>query len=146
MGRYDFRPARIHKTTSQLLATERITKPPPWFDVVGGITPSQILVRTPPVRHHERQNRTKKASKLFRPQEIIYPEDRLRKEFFTDHPWELARPRVIIEEDGKDYKERDWSSIRPRDHPISGERYTLCDIASTGHYLTCSVWYSDSSI
>ena len=124
MGKYDFRPMRVHQTATQLLNTERITKTPPWYNVVGSITPAQTLVRTQPLPHQPRKGktRTKKASKLFQPQNIHYEEDALRKEFFKDHPWELARPRLVIEDDGKDSQKTDWSRIEQPEKALSGER------------------------
>ena len=64
----------------------------------------------------------KKASKLFQPTNIVYKEDRLRSNFFGDHPWELARPRVILENDGKDYEKNDWSNLSQPGRPVTGER------------------------
>jgi small subunit ribosomal protein S23 len=54
------------------------------------------------------QKAGKKSSKLFTPINISYEEDRLRWEYFNDHPWELARPRTVLEEDGKDSQKWDW--------------------------------------
>lgn len=127
MGRYDFRPLRVHQTATQLLNTERITKTPAWYNVVGSITPAQTLVRTQPLPHQHRKGRlrTKKSSKLFQPQTIRYEEDALRKEFFKDHPWELARPRLVIENDGKDSQRTDWSRIEQPHKALSGERWVL---------------------
>jgi len=123
MGRYNFRPQRVHQAVTQLLGTDRLQAAPPWHDIVGTVPPSQILVRTQPVQHYQRP-KTKKPSKLFQPQNITYPEDRLRREFFGDHPWELARPRVVIENDGMDARMHDWSEgIRQPGQPLSGERY-----------------------
>ncbi|KAI9764372.1 MAG: mitochondrial ribosomal small subunit component [Geoglossum simile] len=108
MGRYDFKPLRVHQTATQLLRTNRIGTPPPWYDVVATIPPTQAVVRTLPVEQHDRgpstskAKTTKKPSKMFRPQKIIHREDTLRERFFGDHPWELARPRVVLEDDGKD--------------------------------------------
>lgn len=51
----------------------------------------------------------KKASKLFKPLSLKYTEDQLRWEYYNDHPWELARPRVILEDDGRDMERWDWS-------------------------------------
>ena len=121
MGRYNFRPQRVHQATTQLLSTQRLTAPPSWYDVVGNVPPSQILVRTQPIEHH-RQSKTKKPSKMFQPQNITYPEDKLRREFFGDHPWELARPRVVLENDGMDARTEDWSKIRQPGRPVDGER------------------------
>lgn len=124
MGRYDFRPLRVHQHASQLLAAGRIRITPPWHEVVGTVPPAQTLVRSQPLQHQERPRRSKikKPSKLFQPQRIVYEEDTLRKEFFGDHPWELARPRVVLENDGKDAERKDWSLPSQPDRPIDGER------------------------
>jgi len=120
MGRYNFRPQRVYQATTQLLSNGRLTTPPSWYEVVGNVPPPQILVRTQPIEHHRRL-KTKKRSKLFQPQNITYPEDKLRREFFGDHPWELARPRVVLENDGMDSRTEDWSSIRQLGKPLNGE-------------------------
>nr|POF16566.1 37s ribosomal protein s25, mitochondrial [Quercus suber] len=58
----------------------------------------------------------KRASKLFKPLHLNYEEDLLRWEYFNDHPWELARPRVVLEDDGRDAEKWDWSL--PLDHSL----------------------------
>jgi small subunit ribosomal protein S23 len=58
---------------------------------------------------------------LFVPQPITYEEDQLRKEFYGDHPWELARPRIILEQDGKDGQKCDWNRIQQTGRPLDGE-------------------------
>ncbi|KAL8900028.1 MAG: hypothetical protein Q9207_005892 [Kuettlingeria erythrocarpa] len=123
MGRYDFRPLRVHRTASQLLAAERIKHVPPWHEVIGTVPPAQTLVRSQPLQHQEKPRRPKikKPSKLFQPQRIVYEEDTLRKEFFADHPWELARPRVVLENDGRDAERKDWSLVSQPDRPVDGE-------------------------
>ncbi|KAL9026377.1 MAG: hypothetical protein Q9196_004947 [Gyalolechia fulgens] len=123
MGRYDFRPLRVHITASQLLASERIKNVPPWHQVIGTVPPAQTLVRSQPLQHQEKPRRpkTRKPSKLFQPQRIVYEEDTLRKEFYRDHPWELARPRVVLENDGRDSERKDWSLVSQPDRPVDGE-------------------------
>jgi len=58
---------------------------------------------------------------MFRPAKITYPEDRLRSEFFGDHPWELARPKVVLEDSGNDAKSWDWSRIQQPGKRMDGE-------------------------
>lgn len=57
---------------------------------------------------------------MFSPVKVTYEEDRLRWEYFNDHPWELARPRVILEDDGKDQQRWDWSHAlcRPEEREV----------------------------
>jgi small subunit ribosomal protein S23 len=59
---------------------------------------------------------------MFQPQRISYQEDRLRQVFFRDHPWELARPRILLEKDGKDLQNYDWSHIKQHGRQLDGER------------------------
>lgn len=106
MGRYDFRPQNIYKTTAQLLSTKRLAAAPPSFTPIGATPPSTRLVR-PPLQRPQRSG--KKSSKLFKPLSLKYSEDQLRWEYYNDHPWELARPRVVLEDDGRDSERWDWS-------------------------------------
>lgn len=113
MGRYDFSPQRVHSYATQLLQNKRISVPPPWYNVIASIPPSERLTR-PPLQRSQRPG--KKPSKLFKPLRLQYGEDRLRWEYFNDHPWELARPKVILEDDGRDHEKWDWSV--PLDHAL----------------------------
>ncbi|EGP83011.1 uncharacterized protein MYCGRDRAFT_50818 [Zymoseptoria tritici IPO323] len=108
MGRYDFAAQNVHKTASQLLAAKRLQAPPPWHSIIATYPPSDRLVRTPKQRP---QKPGKRASRLFQPLNVKYEEDRLRWEYFNDHPWELARPRVMLEEDGRDHEKWDWNRL-----------------------------------
>ena len=68
------------------------------------------------------QPQRRKASKIFQPRQIRYPEDELRRQFFSDHPWELARPRVVLERDGEEGNEVDWSKgVQQPGRPTTGE-------------------------
>jgi len=58
---------------------------------------------------------------MFQPQHIVYPEDQLRSNFFKDHPWELARPRLLVENDGKDFMRYDWSKMQQPGKALNGE-------------------------
>ncbi|KAH7084877.1 37S ribosomal protein S25, mitochondrial [Paraphoma chrysanthemicola] len=119
MGRYDFRPLRVRQTAKALYDAKRNPDLPQWYDVVGNIPPGETLarpvLRTPQVRH------ARKASKLFKPLPITYEEDKLRSDFFGDHPWELARPRLVVEDSGNDAKKHDWSRIVQPGKQLDGE-------------------------
>ena len=128
MGRYDFRQLRIHDATQLLIGTARThsARPPPWFATLTDYPPSQALARPPAVQHRDRPHKLrkyKKPSKMFMPQQMSYEEDRLRVEFFKDHPWELARPRILVEDDGRDGERWDWNMGYQEGRPTDGERY-----------------------
>jgi small subunit ribosomal protein S23 len=121
----NLKPSRVYQTASLLLESQSISQPPCWFKTIGSIPPGEIMTRTQPVQHREtnRRSRIRKPSKMFKPQLIEYEEDRLRRDFYRDHPWELARPRIVLENDGKDAQRCDWSRIQQPGKQLSGERY-----------------------
>jgi small subunit ribosomal protein S23 len=130
MGGKQIRPARVYKSVLNELQNDlfadRAVARPPWLDAMSKIPPSETLVRVPPVRHSAATTpstgKPKKLRNLYRPQRIVHPEDKLRATFFRDHPWELARPRIIVESDGKDYQRVDWSKgLRQPGMQLSGE-------------------------
>ncbi|KAK1239373.1 hypothetical protein MKX07_008861 [Trichoderma sp. CBMAI-0711] len=113
MGGRQIRPAGVYKAVSQELKHAPMpgyaVPTPPWFAVMNSVPPSETLVRNVTPRHRMPNPKAIRAGggkpkKLFRPQSVSYPEDALRTSFYKDHPWELARPRVVLELDGKDYQ------------------------------------------
>ncbi|KAF9081843.1 mitochondrial ribosomal small subunit component [Mortierella sp. GBA35] len=79
-----------------------------------GRTPAPAPTSTPVSGYKEltRSSRSQKHLrwKTERPQKIVYPEDKLRRRFYEDHPWELRRPRCLIETTG-DGTRRSWTSL-----------------------------------
>lgn len=125
-GLRQVRPGKVYQTTTTLM-NHRIfpnvkVQQPIWYKVVESIPPSEILTRPFPPQHKKPNPRARRASRLFQPQRLVYEEDELRRTFYKDHPWELARPRMIIEMDGKDALRYDWSKglIQPG-MPLCGE-------------------------
>ncbi|KAK4157658.1 mitochondrial ribosomal protein S25 [Chaetomidium leptoderma] len=130
MGRgRQFLAARVHQSAQTLLATSVIPGKPnqaaPWVKAVANIPPAEILTRPYPIQHTEPKDRGRAAQRprnLFRPTKIVHPEDQLRQDFFRDHPWELARPKLLLEMDGQDARYRDWSKgLRQPGMALSGE-------------------------
>lgn len=105
MGRYNLAPTTVQRHAAALLQAQRLTHPPPWYQAISQVPPPQKLVR-PPLQRTQRPG--KKSSGLFKPAKVGYEEDQLRWEYFNDHPWELARPRVVLENDGRDRERWDW--------------------------------------
>ncbi|KAJ4294307.1 mitochondrial ribosomal small subunit component [Kalmusia sp. IMI 367209] len=119
MGRYDFRPMRVRQTAKALFDSKRNAELPQWYGIVGDIPPSETLAR--PLQRAPTPKKARKPSRMFQPLPIVYPEDKLRSEFFGDHPWELARPRLIVEDSGNDAKGYDWSKIMQPGKQLDGE-------------------------
>lgn len=144
MGKINLTPLRVRSRALADLQSQRYNIAPVWLDVVGRVPPAQILTRQQPNKHPIAQVRTRtlpsgkteqyvnaapsrkpksaKPSRLFAPVEIKYEEDQLRKQFFQDHPWELARPRMVLETTGDQHANSDYSKglLQPM-VPLSGE-------------------------
>ena len=59
---------------------------------------------------------------MYQPNQLRYEEDALRNQFFADHPWELARPRMLVETNGNQHAHADWSTgIEQPGLQVSGE-------------------------
>lgn len=117
MGKINLTALRVRQTALNQFASGKTSKLPQWVGVVGEIPPAETLIRTRPPQHElvqqrlktvpgsskpqvvfqvqEKRRKPKKPSRLFQPVELKYEEDQLRTQFFRDHPWELARPRVL---------------------------------------------------
>ena len=144
MGRLNLTAINVRKTALAKLKARQIQAAPAWVDIMHDVPPAQILVRQQPVKHtlskvrtrvlpdgkteqclltsESKRAKTGKARHVFQPRQLRYEEDELRKTFYSDHPWELARPRVIVETSGDQHKNADWSKglLQPG-IPLSGE-------------------------
>ncbi|ORX46782.1 hypothetical protein DM01DRAFT_1410500 [Hesseltinella vesiculosa] len=113
-------PTGLVRQVSNLMKGNLIKDAPVWLPVLKTIPPGPSIIRTRPhndninaqsaaemelmsqqqptkssIRHKQKNLRTKPP----RPQPIVYPEDRLRRQFYKDHPFELSRPKVLVEGD-----------------------------------------------
>ncbi|KAK1983770.1 37S ribosomal protein Rsm25 [Colletotrichum cereale] len=125
MGR-QIRPARIYQAVSQELSTKVLpgypVQEPPWFQVMRDIPPSEILTRPVTIQKKSDNLKLRKPSNIYKPPRIQHEEDGLRTTFYRDHPWELARPRMILESDGKDGQRCNWAKgLRQPGQPLTGE-------------------------
>ena len=121
-----FRALRVQQTATLMLKSAHYRQPPPWYSAIASTPPAQPCIRTRTVQHNEAQRiRTKKASKMFLPQTIRYEEDQFRRQFYRDHPWELARPRLLLETFGMDGLGLDWSKMQQPHRATDGERYPI---------------------
>ncbi|KAL4921246.1 mitochondrial ribosomal protein S25 [Aspergillus aurantiobrunneus] len=143
MGKYNLTALQVRQSVVKSLTAGKKGVLPSWVNVVRDIPPAQILVRDRPQQHQlvrqrlktipgdekpqvvfeaqEKRKKPKKASRMYLPVEIKYEEDQLRKEFFRDHPWELARPRILLETSGKDFVKYNWKKMQQRGKRLDGE-------------------------
>lgn len=144
MGRINLTALRVRTQALANVETRKTKTRPIWVDIAADVPPAQVMTRQQPIRHELTRTRTKqlpngklvqttevtiakkprsyRPSKMFMPMPVRYEEDALRARFFADHPWELARPRVVLETDGDQHRDADWSTglLQPG-IPLSGE-------------------------
>ena len=116
---YRVAPTKLEQHASNLLKGNLLKKAPVWLHAVRAVPPGPSIIRSrnPNVNvsaqsavekelfnnhGHEQQKSTRYKQKHLRtkpprPAPIVYPEDRLRRQFYKDHPFELARPQSLVE-------------------------------------------------
>lgn len=132
--------------TSAYLRAGLLTKAPAWYNVVASVPPSKSFAREPKITNPSNnkniaslseysetvgiKNGTYKTrqsgsdrkvsfNKLYKAPKLNYAEDKLRELFYQQHPWELSRPKVLIENTGEE--SYDWSTIQQLGKPLDGE-------------------------
>jgi small subunit ribosomal protein S23 len=116
-----FSPLSIANATKMYRDGGFMKVEPVWYPAV---------VNTPPMTDFSRKPaRTNEPRAWNRPADIRKMRqmntglgNSIRKKFYTEHPWELARPKVVVEEDGADYVRQDWSKMEQIAKPLDGER------------------------
>jgi small subunit ribosomal protein S23 len=152
MGRLNLKPLRVRRQALANFKTQLSPYPAVWLPVTADVPPAQVFTRCQPTRHPltkvrlksipsssdqkptlpratstditavEAPRSKKKPSRNFQPLPIRYEEDELRKQFYSHHPWELARPRVVLETTGDNFSLRDYSrNVRSPNMPLNGE-------------------------
>ncbi|KAJ2983644.1 hypothetical protein NUW58_g6216 [Xylaria curta] len=125
-GQRQIRPSRVYQNVTNMLnnrvlPTVKVQKPI-WYNVIESIPPAETVTRPLPPQHKKQNPKARRPGRLFQPQQLVYEEDELRRQFYKEHPWELARPRMIVEMDGRDAERYDWSrGLRQPGMPLCGE-------------------------
>ncbi|KAK7205793.1 mitochondrial ribosomal protein S25 [Myxozyma melibiosi] len=116
---------QVLQRTSQMLRTGTAGLEPAWYKAVLETPPTTELNSKLTVKHLERAQKLKKKNfkvrDLFKPQKIVFPEDSIRTTFYTQHPWELARPKILVENDALEFTKSDWSKIEQHNKQLDGE-------------------------
>lgn len=123
-------PSQVPSAVSRLLQGQVISSPPTWFQPVlshpppqlppyqvksrpraseRGIKSSDDFFDTVPIRAGELERRDKLRGykqRKGRPLEIAYEEDRVRRQFFKDFPFEALRPVSMVEGREIDVREK----------------------------------------
>jgi small subunit ribosomal protein S23 len=124
--------SQVHKQAGRLLRGNYLKTEPKWYQAVLQHPPLPLPARAPARRtlfdsdkadHPENPHHTK-------PIEISYIEDRVRRQFFRDHPFEAYRPRTLVEldriEDEHPIRGTKWTRLSQRTKNPSPEEYVVC--------------------
>lgn len=116
-----YSPLSVAKAARRLMEVGLIKGEPVWYQPVLNTPPMADLSRKAAQTHQHRSgNRPNDIREIQSIQGGV--ELKIRTRFFKEHPWELARPRVVVEEDGADYARQDWSRMEQMGKPLDGER------------------------
>ncbi|CAI4065536.1 hypothetical protein SUVZ_09G0760 [Saccharomyces uvarum] len=138
----------VLQRTSAYLKSGLLKETPAWYNVVASIPPSTKFTREPRFKNPsngriigklidvtERQqananglyktrpnlnDRRVGVKKLYKPPKLTYVEDRLRVLFYKQHPWELSRPKILVENEVGD-ENYDWSHMLQLGKALDGE-------------------------
>lgn len=135
----------VLERTSAYLKSGILKQKPAWYDVVANHPPANDLTRKPKTLEYQKyndpkhklfdsinnpnSNRTRLSHKdlqnhnnlIHRIPKLKFIEDELRDLFYKTHPWEFSRPKTLIETDGDNNKNCDWSHMIQLTKPLDGE-------------------------
>ncbi|KAJ6504372.1 mitochondrial ribosomal protein S25-domain-containing protein [Mycena vulgaris] len=93
--------SQVHHQVSRLMRGNIIKEQPLWYQPVLDFPPLPLPPKAPPARTSYDQKMTPMQGKLRRPKNqplpIYYIEDDIRRQFYSDHPFEAFRPTTLVE-------------------------------------------------
>lgn len=135
--------AKVLERTSHYLKAGVVRDTPAWYNVVLAVPPAVDLTRKPTLllTNQEADPASKlglksasgyktrftnaelrqKNSTLTKIPKLAFLEDELRDVFYHQHPWEFARPKVLVENLGNDNAKCDWLHMLQLHRPLDGE-------------------------
>lgn len=135
--------AGVLERTSHYLKAGVIKNKPSWYNIVSAVPPATDLTKKPknlqtnqtpdPVSQLyssrdgifktrvSKTERKQKNNSVSRIPKFEFLEDQLRDVFYHQHPWELARPKVLVENTGDEHSKCDWSHMLQLYKPLDGE-------------------------
>lgn len=135
----------VLERTSAYLRSGLLTQQPIWYNVVASVPPSKKFQRKArfvnpsnemklsvlnelndnsnkegiyKTRYHAIDKKSS-GRLVYAPPKLKYMEDQLREIFFQQHPWELSRPKILVENEGNEIY--DWSRMQQIGKPLDGE-------------------------
>lgn len=132
----------VLERTSHYLKSGLLREKPVWYNVVGANPPNTDLTKRARRETTEEadpgsglfqkngklfktrvsgKERVQSNNAVHRVPKIALVEDELRDVFYNQHPWELLRPKTLVENSGDDYRHCDWLHILQLHRPLDGE-------------------------
>lgn len=133
----------VLERTSHYLKSGVIKSKPAWYDAVAAHPPNLDLAKKPKNLEVNQQpdpasrfgtkedkyiktraskgERKQQNNSVSRIPKLQFLEDKLRDVFYHQHPWEFSRPKVLVENTGKDNDACDWSHMLQLNKPLDGE-------------------------
>lgn len=142
--------SNVLQRASANLRAGLLREKPVWFDVVSKYPPNHNFIKVAHMNESNTKDLRKKAvsiqknssssssqqvyktrqstlestsrnNQVHRVPKLRFVEDSLRKIFYKQHPWELARPKNLIENSGEENNKCDWSHMLQLYKPLDGE-------------------------
>ncbi|KAG6817715.1 hypothetical protein H0H87_004506 [Tephrocybe sp. NHM501043] len=126
--------SQVHQQVSRLMRGDFIKQQPVWYQAVLDYPPLPLPPRAPPPR--TQYDQTPNTSQPARPKaydakplSIEYLEDKIRRQFFRDHPFETFRPKTLVEgagiENANPIQGEAWTRLRQRGRNPTPEEYAF---------------------
>lgn len=137
------RATGVLERTSHYLRAGVIKSKPAWYDAVAAHPPGYDLAKKPKTLAYDQQadpasglwaregkyrktravaaERRQSNNRVSRIPKLEFLEDQLRDVFYHQHPWEFARPKVVVENGGTEHAACDWSHMLQLGRPLDGE-------------------------
>ncbi|KZT75083.1 hypothetical protein DAEQUDRAFT_761045 [Daedalea quercina L-15889] len=150
--------AEVHKQGSRLVRERYIPREPLWLQAVLDHPPLSLPPRDPPSRTsfdlppHAATTTFKALAHASghppsQPSRIQYIEDQIRRQFFSDHPFEAFRPTTLLEgltvEEEHPIRGKDWTRLRQRGrNPTAEDAIRFAVNLYTHHEMPISPAYA----
>ncbi|KAJ7103284.1 mitochondrial ribosomal protein S25-domain-containing protein [Mycena belliarum] len=112
---------QVHHQVSRLMRGNIILEQPKWYQAVLDFPPLPLPPKAPPARTSYDVKLKPVGEKLRRPKNrplpIHYLEDDIRRQFYSDHPFEAFRPTTLVEKGDIQLHEvngEGWTRLRQR--------------------------------
>ncbi|KAG6832520.1 hypothetical protein H0H92_000149 [Tricholoma furcatifolium] len=139
--------SQVHQQVSRLMRGNFIKQQPVWYQAVLEYPPLPLPPKAPPTRTSYDQCDNSQSARPKgqdpKPIPIKYLEDKIRRQFFRDHPFENFRPTTLVEgaeiQDANPIQGKAWTRLSERGRYPIPEEYVYSSFAAIYVLQSCSV-------